>query len=186
MNYLGKHIAIFVLAGAVLSVSGCEPIQYGTEDLPESDFSYQKNAKDTAIDIVKNKAQEEHKTFELSDEFISEYLDMDSFDELKKRTKEGIAATSDEAGMTKNEILLWQDLIKKKLAMQYTSTDYNTKKKELENSLDLMAKEHHMSRNEFYQKYYDMSNGDTEEFIKKQAEKLTESSDEFTDYEQGE
>ena len=91
---------------------------------------------------------------------------MDSFEELKKRTQEGIAATSNEAGMTKQEILLWRDLIKKKLAMQYTTDNYDQKKKELEDSLDQMAEEHQMNRKDFYEKYYDMTDEDTEAFVK--------------------
>ena len=133
----------------------------------------------------KSKAEEEHQEFELSDEFVSKYLDMDSFEELKKRTQEGIAATSNEAGMTKQEILLWRDLIKKKLAMQYTTDNYDQKKKELEDSLDQMAEEHQMNRKDFYEKYYDMTEEDTEAFVKKQAEKLTESSDDVSEQAQG-
>ena len=139
----------------------------------------------TAKDIVKSKAEEEHQEFELSDEFVSKYLDMDSFEELKKRTQEGIAATSNEAGMTKQEILLWRDLIKKKLAMQYTTDNYDQKKKELEDSLDQMAEEHQMNRKDFYEKYYDMTEEDTEAFVKKQAEKLTEFSDDVSEQAQG-
>lgn len=179
-----KKIVILSVIAPILSCTGCGAIQYGTDDLPESSFTYQKNAEDTAKDIIKNKAQEKHESLELSDEFVSKYLDVDSFEELKKRTQEGIAATSNEAGMTKKEILLWQDLIKKKLAMQYTSPDYETKKDELENSLDQMAADHCMSREKFYKKYYDMTNTDTEAFVEKQAKKLTESSDIISNSEQ--
>lgn len=174
MHYI-KKIYVLLLTGSIVSITGCSAIQYGTEDLPKSTF--QKNTEDTAKDIVKNKAKEEHQEFELSDEFVSKYLDMDSFEELKKRTQEGIAATSNESNMTKQEILLWRDMIKKKLAMQYMTDNYEQKKKELENSLDQMAEEHQMNRKDFYEKYYDMTEEDTEAFVKKQAEKLTESSD---------
>ena len=129
MHYI-KKIYVLLLTGSIVSITGCSAIQYSTEDLPKSTF--QKSTEDTAKDIVKSKAEEEHQEFELSDEFVSKYLDMDSFEELKKRTQEGIAATSNEAGMTKQEILLWRDLIKKKLAMQYTTDNYDQKKKKLE------------------------------------------------------
>ena len=59
---------------------------------------------------------------------------MDSFEELKKRTQEGIAATSNESNMTKQEILLWRDMIKKKLAMQYTTDNYEQKKQKTRRS----------------------------------------------------
>ena len=171
MHYI-KKIYVLLLTGSIVSITGCSAIQYGTEDLPKP--TYQKST-----------AEEEHQEFELSDEFVSKYLDMDSFEELKKRTQEGIAATSNEAGMTKQEILLWRDLIKKKLAMQYTTDNYDQKKKELEDSLDQMAEEHQMNRKDFYEKYYDMTEEDTEAFVKKQAEKLTESSDDVSEQAQG-
>lgn len=182
MHYI-KKIYVLLLTSSIVSITGCSAIQYGTEDLPKP--TYQKSTEDTAKDIVKSKAEEEHQEFELSDEFVSKYLDMDSFEELKKRTQEGIAATSNEAGMTKQEILLWRDLIKKKLAMQYTTDNYDQKKKELEDSLDQMAEEHQMNRKDFYEKYYDMTEEDTEAFVKKQAEKLTESSDDVSEQAQG-
>ena len=116
MHYI-KKIYVLLLTGSIVSITGCSAIQYGTEDLPKP--TYQKSTEDTAKDIVKNKAKEEHQEFELSDEFVSKYLDMDSFEELKKRTQEGIAATSNESNMTKQEILLWRDMIKKKLAIFY-------------------------------------------------------------------
>ena len=171
MHYI-KKIYVLLLTGSIVSITGCSAIQYGTEDLPKPTYQ-------------KSKAEEEHQEFELSDEFVSKYLDMDSFEELKKRTQEGIAATSNEAGMTKQEILLWRDLIKKKLAMQYTTDNYDQKKKELEDSLDQMAEEHQMNRKDFYEKYYDMTEEDTEAFVKKQAEKLTESSDDVSEQAQG-
>ena len=180
MHYI-KKIYVLLLTGSIVSITGCSAIQYSTEDLPKSTF--QKSTEDTAKDIVKSKAEEEHQEFELSDEFVSKYLDMDSFEELKKRTQEG--ATSNEAGMTKQEILLWRDLIKKKLAMQYTTDNYDQKKKELEDSLDQMAEKHQMNRKDFYEKYYDMTEEDTEAFVKKQAEKLTESSDDVSEQAQG-
>ena len=182
MHYI-KKIYVLLLTGSIVSITGCSAIQYGTEDLPKP--TYQKSTEDTAKDIVKNKAKEEHQEFELSDEFVSKYLDMDSFEELKKRTQEGIAATSNESNMTKQEILLWRDMIKKKLAMQYTTDNYEQKKKELENSLDEMAEEHQMNRKDFYEKYYGMTEEDTEAFVKKQAEKLTESSDDVSEQAQG-
>lgn len=182
MHYI-KKIYVLLLTGSIVSITGCSAIQYGTEDFPKP--TYQKSTEDTAKDIVKNKAKEEHQEFELSDEFVSKYLDMDSFEELKKRTQEGIAATSNESNMTKQEILLWRDMIKKKLAMQYTTDNYEQKKKELENSLDQMAEEHQMNRKDFYEKYYGMTEEDTEAFVKKQAEKLTESSDNVSEQTQG-
>ena len=38
---------------------------------------------------------------------------------------------------------------------------------------------------DFYEKYYDMTEEDTEAFVKKQAEKLTESSDDVSEQAQG-
>lgn len=69
--------------------------------------------------------------------------------------------------------------------MQYTTDNYDQKKKELEDSLDQMAEEHQMNRKDFYEKYYDMTKEDTEAFVKKQAEKLTESSDDVSEQAQG-
>ena len=149
MHYI-KKIYVLLLTGSIVSITGCSAIQYSTEDLPKSTF--QKSTEDTAKDIVKSKAEEEHQEFELSDEF---------------------------------EILLWRDLIKKKLAMQYTTDNYDQKKKELEDSLDQMAEEHQMNRKDFYEKYYDMTEEDTEVFVKKQAEKLTEFSDDVSEQAQG-
>lgn len=69
--------------------------------------------------------------------------------------------------------------------MQYTTDNYDQKKKELEDSLDQMAEEHQMNRKDFYEKYYDMTEEDTEVFVKKQAEKLTEFSDDVSEQAQG-
>ena len=48
-----------------------------------------------------------------------------------------------------------------------------------------MAEEHQMNRKDFYEKYYGMTEEDTEAFVKKQAEKLTESSDDVSEQAQG-
>ena len=48
-----------------------------------------------------------------------------------------------------------------------------------------MAEEHQMNRKDFYEKYYDMTEEDTEAFVKKQAEKLTEFSDDVSEQAQG-
>lgn len=87
MHYI-KKIYVLLLTGSIVSITGCSAIQYGTEDLPKSTF--QKSTEDTAKDIVKNKAKEEHQEFELSDEFVSKYLDMDSFEELKSGHRKGL------------------------------------------------------------------------------------------------
>lgn len=71
------------------------------------------------------------------------------------------------------------------LKRQLTTDNYDQKKKELEDSLDQMAEEHQMNRKDFYEKYYDMTEEDTEAFVKKQAEKLTESSDDVSEQAQG-
>lgn len=42
-----------------------------------------------------------------------------------------------------------------------------------------------MNRKDFYEKYYDMTEEDTEVFVKKQAEKLTEFSDDVSEQAQG-
>ena len=72
MHYI-KKIYVLLLTGSIVSITGCSAIQYGTEDLPKP--TYQKSTEDTAKDIVKSKAEEEHQEFELSDEFVSKYLD---------------------------------------------------------------------------------------------------------------
>lgn len=78
-----------------------------------------------------------------------------------------------------------QFCIRNYYVMQYTTDNYEQKKKELENSLDEMAEEHQMNRKDFYEKYYGMTEEDTEAFVKKQAEKLTESSDDVSEQAQG-
>lgn len=70
MHYI-KKIYVLLLTGSIVSITGCSAIQYGTEDLPKP--TYQKSTEDTAKDIVKSKAEEEHQEFELSDEFVSKY-----------------------------------------------------------------------------------------------------------------
>ncbi len=98
-----------------------------------------------AKSAVERMAEQKHVKPKLSDEFISEYLNMDDFDELKRRTKAGIAITNDTADMTKEEFLLWMDIVRSKWFNQYTVTDLEEKKKEFDRIIQEMAEEAGMS-----------------------------------------
>lgn len=121
---------------------------------------------------IERMAAEKHVKPELSDEFISQYLDMNSFEELKQRTKEGIHATQDVAEMTEQEFQLWKDIIDTEMLNQYTTDDLEKKKFELKNILESMAKAKNMELEEMIKKSYHMNQDELDSFLEKQAAKF--------------
>lgn len=121
---------------------------------------------------IERMAAEKHVKPELSDEFISQYLDMNSFEELKQRTKEEIHATQDMAKMTEQEFQLWKDIIDTEMLNQYTTDDLEGKKSELKNILESMAKAKNMELEEMMKESYHMNQEELDSFLEKQAAKF--------------
>lgn len=126
-------------------LTGCSRLDPGLDSytLPEKNEVH--TVTDEAKSAVERMAEQKHVKPELSDDFISQYLNMEDFDELKRRTKAGIAITNDTADMTKEEILLWTDIVRSKWFNQYTVTDLEVKKKEFDLIVQELAEEADMS-----------------------------------------
>lgn len=103
---MSKKIIAFVVLSTCLTACSMEP-----ESPPAIVVPDQKSVEQQMEKNVEAKAEEYHVAPELSDDFIQQYLDMDSFEELRERTLEGIWITQDQANMTKDEINLWEQVI---------------------------------------------------------------------------
>lgn len=174
MERLNWKIPICILA-IVTAFNGCtaqEPIKsYTLPNVSEDEITTE------AESIVEKLAKEKHVAPQLTDDFVSSYLDMEDFAELKERAKEGIAITQEEADMTEKEILMWQEIIRNKQFTKYTVDDLNTKLDELNGILQAMAEEKGMGVEAFVQEYFGMDYEEATDFIKGQAEKYLHKED---------
>lgn len=133
---MSKKIIVFVVLSTCLTACSMEPASPPAIVVPD-----QKSVEQQMEKNVEAKAEEYHVTPELSDDFIQQYLDMDSFEELRERTLEGIWITQDQANMTKDEINLWEQVSQAEGFTQYTSKDFEAKKQELNMILEDLAAE---------------------------------------------
>ena len=109
----------------------------------------------------------------LDPDFFRKHLDMDSFDELVRRTEQGIRATQDKAGMTTAEAALWSDIIARAELDQYTTEDVMGRLDDMLRILGEMADEAGRTM-EGYLSQRGMNIADTRKFMEEQAEKYRE------------
>lgn len=76
---MSKKIIVFVVLSTCLTACSMEPASPPAIVVPD-----QKSVEQQMEKNVEAKAEEYHVTPELSDDFIQQYLDMDSFEELRK------------------------------------------------------------------------------------------------------
>ena len=170
-----KLISVLFLLTVSVFIAGCNAIQSGVPDLPEDtqETSSDDSVTRVAENIVKKLASQHHEPFSLSDDFIQKHLNMDSFEELKARTKAGIQATQDTADMTEAQFQLWQDITETEMLNQYTVADLEIKEKELTAILNQMAADAEMSMEGFMERY-GMDQEQASVFIEKQAKKYVQ------------
>ena len=116
---------------ATLMLTGCS-LKSGLPSYDTAGTQAEARDPDTVVkDTVQQLANENHVKPMLSDSFVSQYLDVASLDELKQRVKDGMAATQDKAGMTEQQISLWQEMMNEKSFPEYTTDDVNARITEL-------------------------------------------------------
>ena len=167
-----KKIVILSMS-AFLILTGCSGLKPGLDTYTMPDKKETATVNGEAKSAVERMAAQKHVKAELSDDFVSKYMDMKSFAELKARTVAGIKATQDTAAMTEQEFQLWQDIINTKRLNQYTVNDLDTKKSELYSILNGMAEEKNLELSELAEKY-GMTEQDLDRFVVKQSEKYVE------------
>ena len=165
-----KMILILTMLMACTSVAGCSNMTTPEYTMPE------KNVSDEEVDaeiesMIDRLIAQEHAPAELSEDFLSSYLNMESFDELRARTIAGMKATQDTADLTESEFKLWQDIIESERLNQYTLDDLETKKAELYSILEGLAAEHKQDLESFLKDNYGMDKEEADSFIEEQAEK---------------
>lgn len=157
----------------LLFLTGCSGLKPGLDTYTMPDKKETAKVNGEAKSAIERMAAKKHVKAELSDDFVSQYMDMASFDELKTRTIAGIKATQDTASMTEKEFQLWQDIINTKRLNQYTVNDLETKKSELYEILNGMAQEKNMELSGLAEKY-GMTEQDLDRFINDQSEKYVD------------
>lgn len=157
----------------LLFLTGCAGLKPGLDTYTMPDKKETATVNGEAKSAVERMAAKKHVKAELSDDFVSQYMDMASFAELKARTIAGIKATQDTAAMTEEEFQLWQDIINTKRLNQYTVNDLETKKSELYEILNGMAQEKNMELSGLAEKY-GMTEQDLDRFINDQSEKYVD------------
>lgn len=165
---------IMTLTITCILLTGCSKLDPELDSFTMPEKKEVNTVTEEAKSAVERMAEQKHVKPKLSDEFISEYLNMDDFDELKRRTKAGIAITNDTADMTKEEILLWMDIVRSKWFNQYTVTDLEEKKKEFDGIIQEMAEEADMSIREMMALDYGLGEDEAELFLERQAEKYVD------------
>ena len=174
-----KSIIIGILCGAISLAGGCgiqntEPREYTMPEKEVSDDYVLTEAKE----LIEQIAEEKHVAPELSDGFVSKYLDMENFEELKARTREGIRITQDKAGMTEQETALWETMIENKRFSMCTVEDMQEKLDELNRILESLAEENHQTISEYVSEF-GMDEQETTAFFQEQAAKYESAG--FTD-----
>lgn len=157
----------FMLLCIAFVFSGCQGLD---NTIPDSTVLDRKEVHTVMQRNIEKIAMEKHSIPEVSDDFVSRYLDMNNLKELQHRTLAGIQITNAEADMTKEEISLWKEMIKNEKFTQYTMEDAETKKQELQGILDALEKDCAVSKEKFLQQY-GMTEESISEFIEKQAQK---------------
>lgn len=168
-----------IAAGMIvaLMLTGCS-LKSGLPSYDSAGTKTEARDPDTVVkDTVQQLANENHVKPTLSDSFVSQYLDVASLDELKQRVKDGMAATQDKAGMTEQQISLWQEMMNEKSFPEYTTDDVNARITELNGVLDDLAEEHKISKEDLVGQG-GMTMDESVDFIRKQAEKYYESDSE--------
>lgn len=163
---MSKKIIAFVVLSTCLTACSMEPASPPAIVVPD-----QKSVEQQMEKNVEAKAEEYHVAPELSDDFIQQYLDMDSFEELRERTLEGIWITQDQANMTKDEINLWEQVSQAEGFTQYTSKDFEAKKQELNMILEDLAAEQQQTIEEYAESYH-MSEEEIQQFMEQQAQNI--------------
>lgn len=156
-----------------LCMSGCEVKQ--PDPLPEEPPVESTTRIDRELEnIIDQKANEVHVPAELSDDFVSRYLNVKDLETMKLRVKHGIAITNEKAGMTEKEYQLWKDLIQTKQIQMYTVNDLEQKYQEMEHALQILANDKQKDLDQLLKQDYGLTPKETESFLKKQAEKYIE------------
>jgi len=162
-----KRLFILSIAAGIM-LSACSSL---SSDMPKREKA------DTTPGINLSKKNEDipdkPEPYELSDDFISSYLDVDSFNNMTKRTQDGIRITQDTAGMSKGEVALWKEIIMSDYYTQYTTDDLEAKMAELYAALADTAAKHKMTEEEYVKSDpIGMEIEEVKKFLKEQAEKF--------------
>ena len=170
-----KHIIIAAVLMASISLTACNAPEsglpkYDTESISED--AVDKEINKAVQNTVERLASEKHVAPELSDDFCSKYLDMNSFEELKIRTLNGIKVTEASFDLSKNRAALWKQITDNANFNQYTTADLDRRIAELKGIVEELARNNKMSLEEYLsQVEFGLSMDEYEAFIKEQAEK---------------
>lgn len=167
-----KRLLVPMMIAAIF-LTGCSELKPGLEEYSMPTQAETKVVDKEAKSAVERMAEKKHVKAELSDDFVSRYMDISTFDELKRRTEEGIRITQNTADMTESEFKLWEDIISSEQMDQYTVSDMEVKKEELNSIIKKMADEKQTSISGLAEKY-GMTEDEMDQFLNKQAEKYVE------------
>lgn len=167
----GKLVLLLVMT--TIALCGCSNLKPGLTRYTMPEETQTVPVDTEAKSAIERMAAEKHVAPELSDDFVSQYMDMTSFNELKLRTAAGIKVTQDTAAMTEEEYQLWKDIIDTQELNQYTVDDLEKKEAELNKILEDMATEQGLSISSLAEKY-GMTEDELNQFVNDQAEKYVE------------
>lgn len=174
----GKLVLLLVMT--TIALCGCSNLKPGLTRYTMPEETQTVPVDTEAKSAIERMAAEKHVAPELSDDFVSKYMDMASFNELKLRTAAGIKVTQDTAAMTEEEYQLWKDIIDTQELNQYTLDDLEKKEAELNKILEDMATEQGLSISSLAEKY-GMTEDELNQFVNDQAEKYVEEDVEDTE-----
>lgn len=175
-----KRKLVLLLVMTTIALCGCSNLKPGLTRYTMPEETQTVPVDTEAKSAIERMAAEKHVAPELSDDFVSQYMDMASFNELKLRTAAGIKVTQDTAAMTEEEYQLWKDIIDTQELNQYTVDDLEKKEAELNKILEDMATEQGLSITSLAEKY-GMTEDELNQFVNDQAEKYVEEDVEDTE-----
>ena len=175
-----KRKLVLLLVMTTIALCGCSNLKPGLTRYTMPEETQTVPVDTEAKSAIERMAAEKHEAPELSHDFVSQYMDMASFNELKLRTAAGIKVTQDTAAMTEEEYQLWKDIIDTQELNQYTVDDLEKKEAELNKILEDMATEQGLSISSLAEKY-GMTEDELNQFVNDQAEKYVEEDVEDTE-----
>ena len=168
-----RRIIPFALSVTKL-LTGCSMPQVTEYETRESrDYSAVNQAK--SKENNRNTAKEASMSYD-EDDFLSNRINMNEFDEQKYRVQHGVQIAQEQAELGKEEQKLWEKLMAEEKSKMSTSDDLEAKEREFCEALDELAAKGSQTLGEMLKNAeIKMSEKEAYEFIKEQAKKFVES-----------
>ena len=144
---------------------------FKTEPQVQAEVEYV-NADDVAWNEIQRMANEKHVQPSLDDDFVNQYFDVESQEDLKKVVAAGMAAVQKDLAVGSKEYDLAKALMETNEISYITTDDLEKTANQFYKALNKLAKEKNLSDDQYLKEYYDMSGDDFQTFVEKKVTDL--------------